>query len=230
MAKTAIIIGASRGLGLGLAGEFAGRGWQVTATARDPAAATGLSAAAVTAGGAIAVMPLDIDDDASVTAFEAALGAQRCDLVFVNAGVYGPRHNSVVEVTRDEIAALMWTNAIAPLRLATRLLPRLSDGGTLAFMTSILGSVALGEAGGMDLYRASKASLNIMSRSFVANVVKGRPIAVLNLHPGWVKTDMGTDAAPLEIAESVAGLADVVESSTAPGHRYLDYTGATLPW
>ncbi len=228
MTKSAIIIGASRGLGLGLASEFANRGWDVVATARDPGTATALAAAA--AAGGFAMLPVDIDDDDSVAALDSALGDRRFDLIFVNAGIYGPRHNSVVEVNHDEIAALMWTNAIAPLRLATRFLPRVRDGGTLAFMTSILGSVALGEAGGMDLYRASKASLNIMSRSFVANVVKDRPIAVLNLHPGWVKTDMGTSAAPLEIAESVAGLADVVESSTAPGHRYLDYTGATLPW
>ena len=101
-------------------------------------------------------------------------------------------------------------------------------GGTIAFMTSILGSVALRQHGMTELYSASKAALNSLTRGFAATDAKD--YAVLNLHPGWVKTDMGGAGADIDIATSVTGLADVIEAESAPGDRYLDYTGKTLPW
>ena len=219
MAKTAIIIGASRGLGLGLAIELARRGWQVTATQRnasaDLAAATGVT-----------VETVDIDDNAAVAAL-----AQRqtgpFDLVFINAGVTGPQATANTVAAAD-LAALMMTNAISPIRTARALLPALKPGGTMAFMTSILGSVTLHTHGMADLYSASKAALNSLTRGFAATDAKD--FAVLSLHPGWVKTDMGGAGADIDVATSVAGLAGVLETETAPGHRYLDYTGKTLPW
>ena len=228
MTKSAIIIGASRGIGLGLAQEFAGRGWQVTATARS--AAPELDTAAAASAGKITIATVDIDHQDSVAALAATLGDAKFDLVFVNAGTYGPRHGSTDEVTPDEIAQLMITNAIAPIRLARSFLPHVVDGGTIALMTSILGSVALNTGGTMDLYRASKASLNTISRGFFANDIKGRNITLLNLHPGWVRTAMGGDGADIDVATSVAGLATVVETDHGKAHRYLDYTGAELPW
>ncbi len=228
MTKSAIIIGASRGLGLGLSEEFAKRGWQVTATSRGPAAE--LEAAAAASGGKIAIAHVDMDDKASVAALDASLGDRMFDLVFVNAGTYGPAHGSTDQVTPDEIAALMMTNAIAPIRLARTFLPRVNDGGTIALMTSILGSVALNTHGTMDLYRASKASLNTISRGFYVHDVKDKPITLLNLHPGWVRTAMGGPGADIDVATSVAGLADVVETDHGKAHLYLDYQGKTLAW
>lgn len=226
--KTAIIIGASRGLGLGLATEFANRGWQVTATARGDAPE--LAAAAAASHGRITLATVDIDSVESITALDAALAGQTFDLVFINAGIYGPFHGSVEKATPAEIAGLMMTNAIAPVRLAKLLLPKVRDGGTIAFMTSILGSVALNTEGTMDLYRSSKASLNIISRGFYAHDVKKRGLTLLNLHPGWVKTAMGGPDAQVEIADSVKGLADRVVGTTDGGHHYLDYQGNVLPW
>lgn len=229
-AKTALIIGASRGIGLGLATEFANRGWHVTATVRNTATAPELAAAAAASNGSITIQTVDIDSPESVAALQAATAGQSFDLLYINAGIYGPLHGSVDKVTPDEIAALMLTNAIAPVRLAKRFLPQVNDGGTIAFMTSILGSVALNTGGTMDLYRASKASLNTISRGFFANDVGKRPITVLNLHPGWVKTAMGGPDAPVEIADSVAGLANVVTANTKGGQHYLDFEGNVLPW
>ncbi len=228
MTKTAIIIGASRGIGLGLAQEFAGRGWQVVATARG--AAPELEAAAAASAGKITIETVDIDHKDSVAALDKALGDTKFDLVFVNAGTYGPRHGSTDEVTSDEIAALMMTNAVAPIRTARTLLPRVADGGTIALMTSVLGSVALNTHGTMDLYRASKASLNTISRGFFVHDIGKRDITLLNLHPGWVKTAMGGDGADIDVATSVAGLATVVEARHGKAHRYLDYTGKELAW
>jgi NAD(P)-dependent dehydrogenase (short-subunit alcohol dehydrogenase family) len=150
------------------------------------------------------------------------------DLVFVNAGVTGPKHGSADKVTGDELAALMMTNAVSPVRTARALLGAVKPGGTIAFMSSILGSVALRQHAMAELYSASKAALNSLTRGFAA--AEGKDFAVLTLHPGWVKTDMGGDGADIDVATSVTGLANVLEAETAPGHRYLDYTGKTLPW
>ncbi|OYU14510.1 MAG: short-chain dehydrogenase [Alphaproteobacteria bacterium PA4] len=227
MTKSAIIIGASRGLGLGLATEHAARGWQVIATARGDA--PDLAAAIAASGGRITLAHVDIDDADSVAALVAALGEARFDLIFVNAGVTGPGHASAAKASAEEIGALMMTNATAPIRIAERLLPRLNDGGTLAFMSSILGSVGLNTGGGYDLYRASKAALNTLTRSLAARL-KDRPVSILSLHPGWVRTAMGGPSADIDVETSVRGLADVIAANTAPGHRYLDYKGDTLPW
>ncbi len=97
-------------------------------------------------------------------------------------------------------------------------------------MTSELGSVAGNESGGMALYRASKAALNSLTRSFVAELGE-TGITVLNLHPGWVRTDMGGESAPLDVPTSVKGLADQVEGHAGRGGQfYLDYQGTTIDW
>lgn len=220
--KTAIIIGASRGLGLGLAGELAKRGWQVTATQRTPSAE-------LMALSGVAVETLDIDDAAAIAALKDRLAGQHFDLVFVNAGVYGPMHQSADKVTPAEFAALMLTNALAPIRVARALLPQVRDGGTVAFMTSILGSVAGNTFGTMELYRASKAALNSLARGFAATDIGQRPVGVINFHPGWVQTAMGGPGADITVETSVTGIANVIEAGGS-GHRYLDYTGATIPW
>lgn len=226
--KTAIIIGASRGIGLALTGELASRGWQVTATARG--VAPDLAALAAASNGAVTLATVDIDDVASCAALDVALTGQDFDLVFVNAGTYGPAHQSVDEVTAADMGALMMTNAIAPVRLAKRLLPKVRAGGTIALMSSILGSVALNDMGTTALYRASKAGLNIIARGFYVEQVAKRGLTLLNLHPGWVKTDMGGPQAPVEIADSVRGLADVIAANNNGGQHYLDYQGNILPW
>ena len=156
--KIAIIVGASRGLGLGLAREFARRGWQVTATARSTAAATELADEVTASDGGIAVEEVDLDRPESVDALATRLAGRRFDLVFINAGVSGPQCCHPAGV-----GALMYTNAVAPIRLARRLLPLIVDGGTLAFMSSDMGSVAGDLSGGMELYRASKAALNSLT-------------------------------------------------------------------
>ncbi len=222
MTKSAIIIGASRGLGLGLVHELAQRGWAVTATVRDRAKAPDFGNASVETA--------DLDDPAGIDALAARLAGRKFDLIFVNAGVFGPVPGSADTTTPAEFGALVYTNAAAPVRTARTLLPLLSDTGTIGFMTSVLGSVAGNTSGGMELYRASKAALNSLARTFAATDFKGRAGSVINMHPGWVKTDMGTQAADIDVATSVTGMADVLEAARPAGHYYLTYEGATLPW
>ncbi len=216
---TALIIGASRGLGLGLVRELAGRGWSVTGTVRAEA-----DRAAVEAAGGTSALA-DVTDLASV----AALPDAPLDLLFINAGVFGPQHQDAAKATAEETGALFTTNAVAPVAAARLLLGRVKEGGVLAFMTSRMGSVADNRGGDMELYRASKAALNSLARSLAAKL--DRPLAVLSLHPGWVRTDMGGDAAPLDVQISARGLVDTILAHRGePGSAFYDHSGAALPW
>lgn len=218
---TALIIGASRGLGLGLAREFAARGWQVTGTTRR--------AGALRDAG-VAEVHLDIRHDEDLAALANRLLPGSLDLLFLNAGVKGPERQSADHVTSGELLDLMQVNAIAPVHVARQLLPAVKRGGTVAFMSSKMGSVAANGNGEWELYRASKAALNSLTRGFHARDARPQSIKVLTLHPGWVRTDMGGAAATLSVEESTKGLADVIENHRGMEHRFLDYAGNTVPW
>ncbi|WP_350447699.1 SDR family oxidoreductase [Pseudomonas solani] len=223
--QTALIIGASRGIGLGLVKQLQAAGWQVTATVRNPQGAGDLAELE-----GVEVKTLDLDSVAGLETLAGELDGSAFDLILVNAGVYGPAHQSAVQATEAEIAQLFLTNAVAPIRLAQRLRDKLLPGGTLAFMSSILGSVAGNDAGGLALYRASKAALNTLTRSLVAEWGDASP-TVLSLHPGWVKTDMGGESAEIDVATSVQGLVQQIEAFAGRGgHHYIDYQGQTIPW
>lgn len=228
--KTALIIGASRGLGLGLATELASRGWHVIGTARRPANAQKLQELAAARSGRVEIEAIDVDREVDIDALVQRLARRRLHLVFLNAGISGPQGRTAQQATREEVAQIMWTNALAPIRIAERLLPQVVEGGTVAFMSSLLGSVGLNTTGGYDLYRVSKASLNMLARGFAAAHAQRSGITVLSLHPGWVRTDMGGPDAPVGVEDSVRGLANVLESRHGRDHFYLDYQGNKLPW
>ena len=212
----ALILGASRGLGLGLAKELTGRGWTVTGTVRKEADRAGLEATGATS--AIA----DITDPASVSALQGS----GLDLLFVNAGISEPDDFETIDP--DGIGHLFMTNAVAPVRAALALLDRVTPGGTVAFMSSRMGSVSLTEQDNKAMYRASKAALNSLTRAKMASFGE-RP--VLSFHPGWVETDMGGKGADLDVATSVKGIADVLETRRqVPGSAFVDHSGATLGW
>ncbi|GLS42425.1 SDR family oxidoreductase [Methylobacterium brachythecii] len=223
--RNALIVGASRGLGFGLVETLLGLGWRVTATQRKASPQL-----AALASEALTVETADIDDDDAVCALRERLDAQSFDLVFVVAGVATAIADPVHEVPREVAAQVYLTNAVSPVRFAETFVDRVATGGTIAFMSSILGSVALNESGGSETYRASKAALNTYARSFEARH-RGRPFGVLLIHPGWVRTDMGGADADIDIATSVAGMAEVIEGQIGKtGIAYLDYEGQPLAW
>jgi NAD(P)-dependent dehydrogenase (short-subunit alcohol dehydrogenase family) len=223
--KNALIVGASRGLGLGLVESFLDRGWRVTATQRTPSADLARRAAKT-----LRVETVDIDDDAGVAALHGRLASEWFDLIFVVAGVATQAHDPVHAVPRAVAAQVYLTNAVSPVRFAEAFLDRLAPGGSIALMSSILGSVSLNDTGGWEIYRASKAALNTLARSFESRH-RAENLSVLILHPGWVRTEMGGAEADIDIATSVRGLAEVIAARLGePGVRYLDYRGDTLPW
>ncbi len=223
-----LIIGASRGIGLGFVREALARGHAVTATRRT--AAPELEALAGEAGGRLTLETVDTADPRSGEALRDSLAGRVFDIILINAGVGGPRANPRT-VADGDFNTLMITNALGPARLAELLSKSLKPSrGVMAFMTSQLGSVEQNTSGGMELYRASKAALNSFIRSFAArHADKGW--AVLALHPGWVRTDMGGDQAPVSVADSARGLMDVIEQCAKDRRSaYLNYRGETLPW
>jgi NAD(P)-dependent dehydrogenase (short-subunit alcohol dehydrogenase family) len=228
--RLALIVGANRGIGLGVAKEFLAHGWDVIATARQPEKAAALHALEASHPGRVSIPRLDIDDPAEVDGFARTLGGKVLDAVLVNAGVAGPEHRSASAATTDEIGALMFTNAIAPVRLARSLAEHVRTGsGVVAFTSSVMGSVAV-NPGGHELYRASKAALNSLTRGLWGEL-SGRKLTLVSLHPGWVRTDMGGAAAAVSVDDSAAGIVKVIEQqSGAHQHRFLDYTGKELPW
>ncbi|WP_191485800.1 SDR family oxidoreductase [Pseudomonas sp. FEN] len=224
--KNALIIGASRGLGLGLAKQLLADGWDVTATVRDVHKADALKAL-----GPVRIESLDMADHAAVTSLAQRLEGQVFDLLFVNAGVKGPEDQRPGSASLAEIGQLFMTNAIAPVALAQRFVGQIRPGnGVIAFMSSVLGSVTLPDAPDLAFYKASKAALNSMTNTFLSEV-EAPTFTVLSMHPGWVKTDMGGEGANLDVATSVRGLIDQVNAYAGRGgHHFINYKGETIPW
>lgn len=227
MSKTALVIGASRGLGLGLVKQLHAEGWQVIATVRDPQRAEALAAL-----GDVRLETLDLGDAASVDALAQRLADTQLDLLFVNAGISGPREATANNVSLEDLGTLFMTNSVAPIRLAERLLPLMAPrNGVITFMSSIMGSIELGPELGMPLYGASKAALNHLTRNFIAGLGEDSGLTVLSMHPGWVRTAMGGDEAPLDVETSCRGMVEqVTRAAGQGGHRFIDYQGQALPW
>ncbi|GMA76544.1 hypothetical protein GCM10025880_29610 [Methylorubrum aminovorans] len=164
MRRRALIVGASRGLGLGLVARFLARGWDVTATVRRPSQALAdLSMDAplrIEAG-------VDIDDDGAVADLRTRLAeVPDFDLVFVVAGIATQAGTPASLLSREVVGAVFQTNAVSPIRFAEAFHRRVAPGGLIVLMTSKLGSVSLNRGGGWSSYRASKAALNTLARSF----------------------------------------------------------------
>ena len=227
--QTALIIGASRGLGYALAAEYLARGWQVTATVRG-AGWTGLHDLARSSAGRLAVETVDITVPEQVAALHDRLAQATFDLLFVNAGVTNGPGETVADVSTDTFIRLMVTNALSPMRVIETLQDLVAPHGTIAVMSSGQGSIANNDRGGFEVYRASKAALNQLMRSFAARHA-GDPRTLLLMAPGWVQTDLGGPGAPLTIGQSIPGVVDTIEAQAAQGGlQYLDYQGQTVRW
>lgn len=235
MTKSILIVAAERGLGLGLAEQFFNRGWSVVGTARQDADVTDLASIGASDPDRLAIARIDVTKAGEIEPFLASLSARQFDVIYLNAGIFGPVHQSVLEATDEDFAEIMLTNTFGPIRLARHLINNLvMPGGTLAFMSSHRGSIEINVEAGLELYRASKASLNMLARGIYADH-KQQGLTVLSVHPGWARTAMGTlDGAvepEIELETSVKGVADVVERHMGSGENiYLDYEGTRLPW
>ncbi|GJD97850.1 C-factor [Methylobacterium iners] len=137
------------------------------------------------------------------------------------------------QMPREVVGQVFQTNAISPIRFAESFHKRVAASGVIAFMTSKLGSVSLNQGGGWGSYRASKAALNTLARSFAGQHSKASWRVIL-MHPGWVRTDLGGGRATLDVDTSVRGMVALLERCLEQGDRggcvFLDYQGQTVPW
>jgi NAD(P)-dependent dehydrogenase (short-subunit alcohol dehydrogenase family) len=226
-----LLIGASRGLGYAIGEKYLELGWRVVATARRESG-TRLRRLAESSHGRLEVETVDINEPAQVTASCGRLASRTFDLLFVNAGVKNDDRGTIADVSTDEFVRVMVTNALSPMRVVEALQALVSPAGTVAVMSSGQGSVANNLNGGYEVYRASKAALNTLMRSFAARH-SDDPRPLLLLAPGWVRTDMGGPNARLSIEESIPNLVATVNAERGKrGLQYLDYSysGQTVPW
>ncbi len=230
--KTVLITGANRGIGLTHARRFAQRGVHVYATARAPQDADDLASLALAHPGRVTVLPYDAHDSAAPAMLKAALGDTPVDLLLANAGAMGGKGQAFGSVNVDAVLELVRVNTLAPLKLAEALADNVarSQHKVIAFQTSRMGSIGGNDASGSYAYRISKAALNMVARN-VAIDLKARGVIVVALHPGWVRTRMGGQGAPVGVEESVAGQQRLIDALT-PAHsgRFFTFDGTELPW
>jgi len=228
--KQLLLIGASRGLGFALAEEYLERGWQVVATERTRGSSPRLHDLLKSYAGRLAIETVDVNHPEQVAALRARLAARTFDLLFVNAGVKNDDRETIADVSTDEFIRVMVTNALSPLRVIETLQDLVRPSGTIGIMSSGQGSITNNENGHYEVYRGSKAALNMFMRSFAARHAED-PRALLLLAPGWVRTDMGGPEARLSIEESIPNLADTIDAQAGKaGLQYLDYLGRKVPW
>lgn len=226
--RTALLVGTSRGLGLGLVQQHLARGWRVIATVRDHSPA--LQALAEQAGDRLSIEILDINLPAQLESLGRRLAGTRLDLLFVIAGVAHDPAQTIGTIPDDEFIHILRTNTLSPMRVVERLEALVPSPGTIAVMSSSLGSISLNESGGYETYRASKAALDMLLRSVAARRSKSRR-TFLAVDPGWVRTDMGGPDATLDVDTSTIGMTDMLEARRGtPGVFFVTYRNEELGW
>jgi NAD(P)-dependent dehydrogenase (short-subunit alcohol dehydrogenase family) len=225
---TWMVTGANRGIGLELTRQLSARGDHVFAGCRAPGEAADLNK--LTAGGRVTVIALDVRSDDSVRAAAASV-SQPVDVLVNNAGIYGPRSGQeALDMDFGAFAEVLDVNTLGPLRVAQAFLPHVERAkGRIVTITSQMGSLAGTHAGSLA-YRASKAAVNKVMLGF-ADAVRAKGIPVLQMHPGWVRTDMGGKGADIAIPDSAAGIIKVIDGLDMRGTgTFRNYDGGVIAW
>jgi NAD(P)-dependent dehydrogenase (short-subunit alcohol dehydrogenase family) len=225
-----LIVGASRGLGHAMAAEFVERDWRVTGTVRAGSGRTELHDLADAHPGRLDIETVDITEPAQIAALRERRAGRTFDVLFVNAGTTNDERTRIGDVTTEEFTRVMVTNALSPMRVVETLSDLVPPTGLIGAMTSGQGSITNNTTGFREVYRGSKAALNMFMRSVAARETE-RDRAFLLMAPGWVRTSLGGPGARLTIEESVPNLVEVLLAKRdRPGLEYLDYLGRTVPW
>ena len=223
----ALVTGASRGIGLWLVTHLAAQGYKVFATVRKQADV----AAAEKLGQNVTALVVELADAASVETLASKLKGQPIDLLINNAGVNG-NDRSAGNLSWGEFQRVFTTNTFAPAMLAQALLPnlRLGKARKIVNVTSELGSIANATAGFSYAYNSSKSALNMITARLAKDLVS-EGFTVLSICPGWNKTDMGGDQAPLDPKESTKTLlATTHRLGSADSGKYIRIDGTPIPY
>lgn len=220
---TALIIGASRGIGLALAKEYRAAGWKVFASAREAADIEKLAALGMDS------FACDVADANDCAALGLRLHAEKIDIAILNAGVMGEHTQKLVAPSAEQFHHVMDINVLAAMRILPLLAPMIEAAhGKLAVVSSIMGSLSEREGPDAWLYRASKAALN----SVLLDVAHSFPAMIsVALHPGWVRTDMGGAGGNISPEQSAAGIRATMEKLNSQDNgTFYNYDGQRLSW
>jgi NAD(P)-dependent dehydrogenase (short-subunit alcohol dehydrogenase family) len=227
---TVLIVGASRGLGHAIAAEYLTRDWNVVGTVRGGTTRTELHELADAHPGRVGIEVLDINAPNQIGALRRKLSGNSFDALFVNAGTATSEDTPIGEVSTEAFVDVMVTNALSPMRVIDALEELVSPSGLIGAMSSGQGSITNNTNGLREVYRGSKAALNMFMRSFAARHADD-PRTLLLMAPGWVRTDMGGPEARLSIEESIPNLLNTIDAYAGrSGLHYLDYLGRVVPW
>ncbi len=224
--QTVLVIGASRGIGLEFVRQHVAAGDKVFATHRTEEDRIKLRDMGAN------TLKVDVMNVNDIAGLAWQLDGEKLDLAIVNAGVYGPRTSTVLQSpTDEEFDSVMRTNVLAIMRLVPIVAPLLEPArGTLAFISSKMGSISNAWASYGMLYRTSKVALNMVAK-LAHTDFSARGVRVLTLHPGWVRTDMGGPNAEIDVAESIHGMRQVIgEKDRFASGGFYDFRGASIDW
>jgi len=199
-----VVTGASRGIGLELTRELIARDHHVCGTYRDRAPAPGPK---------LEWAPLDVRQPETHRALAARLDDRPVSLLVCNAGIYMDKAETLADGYPPEMWAEMFAVNVTGVFLTVQaLLPHLQQAGKakIAILSSQMASHTRAP-GRSYIYRASKAAVLNLGRN-LATDLRGLDIAVGIYHPGWVRTDMGGDAAEISVQDAALGLADRFEA------------------
>ncbi|MEZ4302281.1 MAG: SDR family oxidoreductase [Polyangiaceae bacterium] len=226
-----LITGANRGIGLELTRQLLARGEHVIAAARDPGASAELNRLAEGADGRLRVVQCDVASDSSARGLAEQVGETAIDVIVNNAGIMGEMES----LEKMDLASALHTidvNAFGPLRVSRALLPNVRRGKKkcLVHITSGMGSISDNTSGGAYGYRMSKAALNMASKSMAVDLAKEGILSVV-VNPGWVKTDMGGERAPLPVQDSASHIIALIDRlELKDSGAFFNHTGEHLAW
>jgi NAD(P)-dependent dehydrogenase (short-subunit alcohol dehydrogenase family) len=213
-----------------MAAELFDRGWNVIGTVRDATARTLLHDLADRSDGRVCLEHLDINEPTQLAPLHERLAQRKLDVLFVNAGTTNHERTPIGAVPTADFVEVMVTNALSPMRVIETLEDLVSPTGLIGAMSSGQGSITNNTTALREVYRGSKAALNMFMRSLSVRQSETQRTFVL-MAPGWVRTTLGGPDAPLTIDESVPQVVDVLLSRLGkPGLAYLDRFGQTVPW
>lgn len=220
---TALIIGASRGLGHEFVRQLRGAGWRVIATARDDAALAAL------AGEGAQALRLDVSKPESLAGLGWQLDGEKLDMAVYVAGVFGPHDGAAVPPTVADFDKVMHTNVLGAMQAIPLVAPLVEAAqGRFVFISSGMGSIGETESSYGLVYRASKAALNMVIKCASFDYPRATFVA---MSPGWVKTDMGGPDATITADMSVEGMLKVIASLTAKDSgSFRNYDWRELDW
>ena len=224
--RVAVVTGANRGLGAEWTHQLLEDGWQVYAGYRSE-----LGRLTTLANENLTTHVLDVQSNDSVQLF-AENAPLKIDLLVNNAGVADGRWRNLSEIDDKWALEVLDINALGPVRVVKSLYPKMKHNSLtkIAMISSLMASIDDCHMGRSYAYRASNTALNMFTVSMKKEALEDN-ISFVILHPGWVKTDMGGDRAPVEIPESVTGMRKVLETRTLENTgEFVQFDGELLPW